>query len=209
MSLYNVVTLLHCIALSVISFDIFTLDILWNAMRCSVSCSVVWYVMWCDVLYDVFVSYCVLYECYTIWCMMLRCRDISSHPILTHSSVIWSIYSRLVSLLLILDIHLFFLCYVQLISLMCSFSSDEKTRNTAWKVHGWASIIAKQAYSLMLPAGLFLHKKCLLVREYTTICLCSTHSISYSSPNSNSSFFFSSCVMRRIIISMNADQWSW
>ena len=42
-------------------------------------------------------------------------------------------------------------------------------------MHGWASMITKQAYSFMLPAGLFLHKKYLLVSVCVMICLFATH----------------------------------
>lgn len=152
---------------------------------------------------------CVLYD-------MVYDAALQRHPIPSYSH---SFFSHLIHLfkLCIIPSHIwyssfFLLCSVQLISLMCSFSSNEKMKNTFWKVHGWASMIAKQAYSLMLPAGLFLHKKYLLVSGYVPICLCAAHksklwdSIYYSCSNSSFSFPVLYAVLS---YQMNADQWSW
>jgi hypothetical protein len=132
-------------------------------MLCGAMCCMMCFIIWCVV--------CVLYD-------MVYEATLQTHTIPSYSHPFFSHLIHLFKLCITTSnttYSFFFLCYVQLISLLYSFTSNEISKNTDWKVHGWASIIAKQAYSLMLPAGLFLHKKYLLVREYVMICFCVTH----------------------------------
>ena len=59
---------------------------------------------------------------------------------------------------------------LSLTTFICSITGHEIMNRKEWKINGWISVIANQAYSTMLPAGLFLNKKLLLVRGYIMIC---------------------------------------
>lgn len=102
---------------------------------------------WCEM-------WCVM--CRAVWCVAV----LSSHSISLSVTIMRPVIRNI--------IHwsfLIFLLYLFLLTTsMSSVTSHEMTNRKEWKMNGWGSIIANQAYSLILPAGLFLNKKLLQVR---------------------------------------------